>query len=125
MQKGHKIPNIENLGVAGVGSQPISVETSVMLRSMLQEQDAIDFTDNDILSLGNFPLSPRLRSLYCARNRISSIEPTLAKSIPHLKTLVLSQNQLSELADLDPLFGLKKLTHLALIGNPVTAKEVG
>jgi Leucine-rich repeat (LRR) protein len=88
-----------------------------------QPQDAIDFTDNDIQVLGNFPLSPRMRSLLLARNRVSSIQVTLATSIPNLTTLVLASNNLIELADLDPLAGLKRLTHLVLMDNPVTRKE--
>lgn len=90
----------------------------------MQDQDAIDFTDNDIPSLGNFPLNPRLQSLYLGRNRIGSIAPALAKSIPNVSTVVLTQNQLTELADLEPLLELPKLTHLSLLENPVTSKEV-
>lgn len=74
--------------------------------------------------LSNFPLSARLRTLLLARNRISSIQPTLHKSIPHLTTLVLSSNRMQELADLDPLGGFRKLTHLVLMENPVCKKEV-
>ncbi|KAI5795608.1 leucine-rich repeat-domain-containing protein [Geopyxis carbonaria] len=102
--RGHKIPAIENLGVAGL-------------------QDAIDFTDNDIQQLGNFPLSERLSTLLLARNRISTIQPTLANSIPNLTVLVLTSNNLSELADLDPLSKFKRLTHLTLLENPVTRKD--
>jgi U2 small nuclear ribonucleoprotein A' len=102
--RGHKIPAIENLGAA-------------------KDQDAIDFTDNDISQLSNFPLSPRLRTLLLARNRISVIHPALSKSIPHLTTLVLTENQISELADLDPLAGFLNLTHLVLLQNPVTSRE--
>jgi len=102
--RGHKIPAIENLGVAS-------------------PQDALDLTDNDIATLSNFPLSPRLHSLYCARNRISSIHPTLPKSIPNLTTLALQQNQISELADLDVLSGFHRLIHFSVADNPVTAKE--
>ncbi|KAI9741521.1 MAG: U2 snRNP complex subunit [Claussenomyces sp. TS43310] len=102
--RGHKIPSIENLGVAG-------------------PQDAIDFTDNDIQILGNFPLSPRLRTLLLARNRVSSIQISLATSIPNLTTLVLTSNHFAELADLDPLSTFPKLTHLVLLENPVTRKE--
>jgi len=102
--RGHKIPSIENLGVAG-------------------PQDAIDFTDNDIQTLSNFPLSPRLHTLLCARNRIAHIQPTLAQSISNLTTLVLTSNNVAELADLDPLGGFTKLTHLVLLENPVTRKE--
>ncbi|KAL8902714.1 MAG: hypothetical protein Q9207_004446 [Kuettlingeria erythrocarpa] len=102
--RGHKIPAIENLGVA-------------------KDHDAIDFTDNDITSISNFPLSPRLRTLLLARNRVNSIQPTLAKSIPNLTTLVLTSNNLAELADLDPLRNFPRLTHLSLLENPVTRKE--
>lgn len=89
-----------------------------------QPQDAIDFTDNDITTLGNFPLSPRIRTLLLARNRVASIQPSLANAIPNLTNLVLASNSIAELADLDPLFGFKRLTHLVLIDNPVTKKEV-
>lgn len=67
---------------------------------------------------------PRLQALYLGRNRITTISTGLGKSIGNLHTLVLSQNQISELADLEPLAELKKLTHLALLENPVTSKEV-
>ncbi|KAK5115633.1 U2 snRNP complex subunit [Meristemomyces frigidus] len=103
--RGHKIPAIENLGVAA------------------KDHESIDFTDNDITLLANFPLSPRLQTLLCARNRISSIQPSLAKSIPNLSTLVLTSNNIGELADLDPLQGFAKLTHVSLVENPVASKE--
>ncbi|KAI5799598.1 leucine-rich repeat-domain-containing protein [Pyronema domesticum] len=102
--RGHKIPAIENLGVAG-------------------PQDAIDFTDNDIQQLGNFPLSERLSTLLLARNRISMIQPTLANSIPNLTTLILTANNMAELADLEPLGKFKRLTHLSLLENPVARKD--
>ncbi|KAH8705447.1 small nuclear ribonucleoprotein U2, A [Talaromyces proteolyticus] len=102
--RGHKIPAIENLGIA-------------------KDQDAIDFTDNDISSLSNFPFFPRLRTLLLARNRVNQIQPTLASSIPNLETLVLTANNMAELADLDPLQNFGRLTHVILMENPVTRKE--
>ncbi|KAL8713036.1 MAG: hypothetical protein Q9220_002896 [cf. Caloplaca sp. 1 TL-2023] len=103
--RGHKIPNIENLGVA-------------------KDQDAIDFTDNDITTITNFPLSPRLHTLLLARNRVNNIQTNLAGSVPNLTTLVLTSNNLAELADLDPLRNFPRLTHLSLLENPVARKEV-
>jgi U2 small nuclear ribonucleoprotein A' len=103
--RGHKIPLIENLGAAG-------------------SNDCIDFTDNDINSLGNFPLSPRLKTLLCARNRISHFQPGIARNIPNLETLVLMQNAIANLEDLEPLADFKKLVHLTLWECPVTSKEV-
>ncbi|KKY13709.1 putative small nuclear ribonucleoprotein a [Phaeomoniella chlamydospora] len=102
--RGHKIPAIENLGVA-------------------KDHDAIDFTDNDIASLSNFPLIPRLQTLLLARNRISQIQNNIANSIPNLTTLVLTSNNINELADLDPLRLCSRLTHLSLLENPVRRKE--
>jgi U2 small nuclear ribonucleoprotein A' len=91
---------------------------------LVQPHDAIDLTDNDIQVLGNFPLSPRLRTLLLARNRISSLQPTLPNAIPGLRNLVLTGNNLAELADLDVLGRFARLTHLVLMDNPVTKKEV-
>ncbi|KAJ4300181.1 U2 snRNP complex subunit [Collariella sp. IMI 366227] len=102
--RGHRIPAIENLGVAG----PL---------------DAIDLTDNDVQVLGNFPLSPRIRTLLLARNRIAAIQSTLPTAIPNLRNLVLAGNSLGELADLDVLGKFAGLTHLVLVDNPVTKKE--
>lgn len=90
----------------------------------LQPHDAIDLTDNDIQVLGNFPLSPRVRTLLLARNRIAALQPTLPAAIPGLRNLVLAGNNLGELADLDVLGRFGRLTHLVLVDNPVTKKEV-
>ncbi|KAJ5098290.1 U2 small nuclear ribonucleoprotein A [Penicillium argentinense] len=102
--RGHKIPVIENLGIAN------------------DEHDTIDFTDNDITSLGNFPYFPRLRYLLVARNSISHIQSSLAQSLPHLQTLILTANNMTELADIDPLSQFR-LVHLSLVDNPITRKE--
>ncbi|KAK6001035.1 hypothetical protein QM012_003118 [Aureobasidium pullulans] len=102
--RGHKIPALENLG-------------------LVTNEDAIDFTDNDIPALANFPKNHRLKALYLGRNRITAIAPGLHNSIPNLDTLVLSQNSISELGDLEPLADLKKLTHLTLLDNPVASRE--
>lgn len=91
----------------------------------LQDNYAIDLTDNDIGQLGNFPLYPRLRTLLLARNRVVNIQPNIASNIPGLEMLVLTSNRINELADLEPLGGLKKLIYLSLVDNPVTKKEVG
>lgn len=89
-----------------------------------QDHDALDLTDNDIPSLTNFPLFPRLTTLLLARNRIAHIAPTLPKQLPNLTMLVLTGNKMRELADLEALGGCRRLTHLVLAGNPVAGKEV-
>lgn len=87
-----------------------------------QDQDCIDFTDNDISVLGNFPLSPRLQTLLLTRNRITSIQPTLWRSVPNLTSIVLTHNRIAELADLEPLSRFSKLTYVVLNDNPVKSK---
>ncbi|RMZ76811.1 hypothetical protein DV738_g4687, partial [Chaetothyriales sp. CBS 135597] len=101
---GHKIPIIENLGVAGAC-------------------DAIDFTDNDLGLLTNFPLSPRLNTLLCARNRVQGVDRRLGDTLPNLTTLVLTSNLVKELGDLEGLRGCRRLTHLSLVENPVQKRE--
>ncbi|OCH96697.1 L domain-like protein [Obba rivulosa] len=103
--RGYKIPAIENLGITK------------------DQHDAIDFTDNAILVLGNIPLLRRLRTLLLANNRISSISASLHLSVPNLTTLVLTNNNVSELGDLEPLKDVKGLRYLSLLGNPVREKK--
>jgi U2 small nuclear ribonucleoprotein A' len=75
------------------------------------------------LVLGNLPLLRRLQTLLLANNRISSISPSLHLSVPNLTQLVLTNNNIAELGDLEPLKELKKLTYLCLLGNPVREKK--
>lgn len=46
----------------------------------------------------------------------------MEENIPNLESLVLTGNHIEELADLDPLVTLEKLSVLSLLHNPVTAK---
>lgn len=59
----------------------------------------------------------------CGRNRISSIAPGLATTIPNLEILVLTRNALSELNDLDALKDLRRLHTLVCIENEVTKNQ--
>ncbi|KAK0560431.1 U2 snRNP complex subunit [Tilletia horrida] len=103
--RGHKIPAIENLGVTK------------------DQNDALDLTDNDIRSLSGFPLLKRLASLSAANNLISRIDPRLAHSLPCLESLVLTNNQISELGELVALSKFPYLTYVSLLGNPVAREK--
>ncbi|KAH9947939.1 L domain-like protein [Amylocystis lapponica] len=103
--RGYKIPAIENLGITK------------------DQHDSIDFTDNSIIVLGNIPLLRRLQTLLLANNRVASISPSLHLSVPNLTTLVLTNNNIAELGDLEPLKDVKGLTYLSLLGNPVREKK--
>ncbi|PPQ92674.1 hypothetical protein CVT25_013981 [Psilocybe cyanescens] len=103
--RGYKIPAIENLGVTR------------------DQHDSIDFTDNAIITLGNLPLLKRLQTLLLANNRIHNISASIHLSVPNLQTLVLTNNNIFELGDLEPLKELKHLKYISLLGNPVQEKK--
>ncbi|KAF9570628.1 U2 snRNP complex subunit, partial [Lunasporangiospora selenospora] len=101
----NKIPAIENLGATK------------------DLNDSLDLTDNDIRVLGNFPSLPRLKTLLMANNRISKIEATLSQYVPHLTTVVLTNNSITELSDCVGLAGCGSLEYLVLLDNPVAKKK--
>ncbi|CDS11509.1 hypothetical protein LRAMOSA03772 [Lichtheimia ramosa] len=100
-----KIPVIENLGATK------------------DLNDAIDFTNNDLRVLGNFPRLVRLQHLYLSNNRIHHIDPHMHEFVPNLTTLILNNNAIGELGDLEALANFKRLTYLSLLDNPVTKKQ--
>ncbi|KAJ2779687.1 U2 snRNP complex subunit [Coemansia javaensis] len=98
---GSHITAIENLGVTR------------------DQYDALNLCGNAVRVLGNFPELARLRSIYIADNRVASIERGLGRYLPGLETLVLTNNDIAELVDLEPLRSLGRLRHLSLASNPV------
>ncbi|ORY90943.1 U2 small nuclear ribonucleo protein A [Leucosporidium creatinivorum] len=102
--RGHKIPAIENLGVT---------------RDSL---DSLDLTDNSITSLSNFPLLRRLQHVLLSTNPIRTISPTIATSLPNLRTLILTNCALPKdsLALVGDILGrCRRLETLSLKGCPV------
>lgn len=102
--RNYKITTIENLGAT------------------LDQFDCIDFSDNDIRRLENFPLLKRLKKLTLNNNRISRIDP-LNESLPNLETIILTNNHIQELGDIEVLSSLPKLQCLSLLNNPVATKK--
>ena len=74
-------------------------------------------------ALANLPLLKRLRTLLLANNRIATISPSLHLSAPNLTTIVLTNNNVMELGDLEPLRELRALKYLSLLGNPVRERK--
>ncbi|KAL7406649.1 hypothetical protein ABVT39_023950 [Epinephelus coioides] len=103
--RGYKIPVLENLGAT------------------LDQFDTIDFSDNEVRKLDGFPLLKRLKTLLMNNNRICRIGENLEHSLPGLTELVLTNNNIQELGDLDPLASVKTLNLLSLLRNPVTNKK--
>jgi len=102
--RGQKIPLIENLGATN------------------DQYDTIDLSDNEIKKLENFPLLPRLQTIFASNNRITRILPSITESLPNLDTLILTNNNVTRLEDVDALVGFKKLKTLSLLDNPVTKR---
>lgn len=65
----------------------------------------------------------RLHTLMICNNRISVIDPQVAKALPNLESLVLTNNYFRELEELEPLQHFKSLRRLSLLDNLVTKKE--
>ncbi|CAH4018597.1 unnamed protein product [Pieris brassicae] len=103
--RGYKIPQIENMGAT------------------LDQFDTIDYSENDIRKLDGFPLLKRLKCMFFNNNRIVRIGENLEQYLPNLDTLILTNNNIAELGDLDPLASLSKLKTLSLMHNPVANKQ--
>ena len=100
--RGFKVTAIENLAV-------------------VQDQfDLIDFTDNEIKKVENFPTMRRLSSLVFNNNLISRISATLGEQLPSIHTLILTNNRITSLCEIDHIASLKRLEHLSLLENPVS-----
>jgi hypothetical protein len=93
-----------------------------MLTILQDQYDTIDFSDNEIEKLENFPLLPRLQSIYLNNNHISKITPGISDSLPKLDTLILTNNRLVNLHDIDPLAEISTLRTLSLIDNVIQKK---
>lgn len=86
--------------------------------------DSIDFADNRITRIENFPRLMRLSSLLLSGNSIESFDAKNMKTnIPNLKYLSLAHNRVSGLHEINNIAeACDKLECLTLIGNPVTSK---
>ena len=85
--------------------------------------DSLDLSDNEILKVECMAVLPRLTQLLLNNNRVTRISEGLSKTLPSLKTLVLTNNHLATLTQLEPLGQLAGLTSLSLVDNPVTKAE--
>lgn len=49
------------------------------------EYEAIDLSDNEIVSFSNFPLLKRLRTVFANNSRLTHVAPGLGKALPGLE----------------------------------------
>uniref|UniRef100_A0A915E7Z9 Uncharacterized protein n=1 Tax=Ditylenchus dipsaci TaxID=166011 RepID=A0A915E7Z9_9BILA len=64
--------------------------------------DVVDLTDNNIRKLHNL-LSETIANASLHNNHISEIDKAIGEHLPNLKTLALTNNEVTELVDVDPL----------------------
>lgn len=86
--------------------------------------DTMDFSDNLLTRVDNFPRLNRLSSLLLGGNVVTGVDArNLATNVPNLTTLVLTDNQISGLHEVATIAdGCPKLEFLSLRGNPVVRK---
>lgn len=89
---------------------------------MQDQYDTIDFTDNEIRILDNFPKMKRLSSILMSNNYLFRIGATIGVNLPNITTVVLNNNRLTNLSEIDHLATLEKLELLSLLDNPITEK---
>jgi U2 small nuclear ribonucleoprotein A' len=82
----------------------------------------IDFSDNDIKKLDNFPQMQRLNALIVNNNSVTRIGAGLAEHLPKLATVILTNNRLANMSEIDRLAECK-LESLSLLDNPIVAKS--
>ncbi|KAG7843195.1 hypothetical protein KL942_000291 [Ogataea angusta] len=85
--------------------------------------EALDLTNNEIRTLSFNTRLKRLRTLLLARNQIIDIDANIAALLPHLNTLSLVDNNISDLTNLLPLRHCRNLENIYLTGNPVTSSK--
>ena len=119
--RGLLIPQIENLATL----QQQTYDNTTTTTNTIQF-DTIDFTDNRITTIDNFPKSCRFRlqHLIFCNNLINGISVQNAKSnVPNLLALNLGYNVIDSLNFVRCLgMACKNLKYLFLVGNPVTSE---
>lgn len=100
-----RIPVIENLGIIG------------------DAYEALNLSNNSIVTLGGFPRLEMVQSLILNNNQIKRIQRGLGTFLPNLKNLILVNNNINTLLNLEPLADLPKLERIALAGNPASKEQ--
>ena len=89
----------------------------------LEDQfDVMDFSDNEIHKLDNFPKLHRLHTIIAHQNYISRIG-LIGEQLPSLKAVILTSNRISHFSELKNLSSAKTLEYVSFLENPITARQ--
>jgi U2 small nuclear ribonucleoprotein A' len=83
--------------------------------------DVIDFSDNEIHKLDNFPRMSRLSTIIACNNYISRIG-CIGEQLSSLTSIVLSGNRITHFNELNNLSKSTKLEYISLLDNPIISK---
>lgn len=75
----------------------VAIENLALTKDL---NDTLNFNNNAIPAVTNFPVMTRLNNLYLANNRVARIDANVAKYLPNLETLVLSGNKIESIYSL-------------------------
>jgi U2 small nuclear ribonucleoprotein A' len=89
--RGYKIPFIENLTATN------------------DQFGTIDMTDNEIVTVDSLPQLLRLKTILLASNRITKVDATFADMCPQLESLILTNNKISNFAEINNIATCKSL----------------
>merc|ERR1712023_224729 len=79
--------------------------------------------DNEIKTLGNFPILRRLQTLLLSNNHIRLVDKKIGKQLVSIKSLIMTNNRISDLSEIDNLATLgATLEDLSLVDNPVVRR---
>ena len=99
----------------------LSLDTIENLGLTLDQYDVIDVSGNYLKRLENFPTLQRLECITAHNNSIATIDSDMfSRCLPSLRTLLLTNNNISDINEVKGLNKCETLQHLSLLGNPVT-----
>lgn len=91
--------------------------------AVLEDQfDVMDFSDNEIHKLDNFPRLSRLHTIIAHNNYISRIGH-IGDQLPSLHALILTSNRISHFSELKNLSSASSLEYVSMLENPITARQ--
>lgn len=99
--RGLHIQYLENLGITN------------------DQYEVLDFTGNDLVTVGNIPLLSKAKTLLFGNNKIVKIEG-LGDNLPGIESLLFMANEIAQLESIVSLSQLHRLTHLVMLDNPIT-----
>eukprot|EP01060_Flectonema_neradi_P031780 TRINITY_DN490_c0_g2_i1.p1 TRINITY_DN490_c0_g2~~TRINITY_DN490_c0_g2_i1.p1 ORF type:complete len:2706 (+),score=713.81 TRINITY_DN490_c0_g2_i1:109-8118(+) len=138
LPQGEKIKRIENLDLVPrleklvLQHQKIQriegIDKLYFLRFLSLKGNCIEFWDPQSTGSGivnprefkELPLLQHLQHLDLSKNHITTLPPSLSRSFPSIKSLILSDNRIEDISKTAPIRGCKNLEVLSLDGNPIS-----